>query len=168
MLGAFDCFLFPSRWEGLGLALVEAQAAGLRCFVSTAVPLDAVVIPSLVQQFPLSAGPELWAEAILQRIHAPTLSHERKRCAQSLRHSTFEETRLNWSNSIGRLAREKFAVLIPVYRNPAGLHRSLASLREANGGFDIVIVDDGSPEPVSVPSRLREDLAFLCYGSSET
>jgi glycosyltransferase involved in cell wall biosynthesis len=29
MLGAMDAFVFPSRFEGLGLAMVEAQAAGL-------------------------------------------------------------------------------------------------------------------------------------------
>jgi glycosyltransferase involved in cell wall biosynthesis len=72
MLGAFDYFLFPSRYEGLGLALVEAQAAGLRCFASTAVPPEAVVIPSLVRQLPLSAGPEYWAEAILRQLATPS------------------------------------------------------------------------------------------------
>jgi glycosyltransferase involved in cell wall biosynthesis len=54
------------------LALVEAQAAGLRCFASTAVPPEAVVVPALVQQLPLSAGPEYWAEAILQQIDTPS------------------------------------------------------------------------------------------------
>jgi glycosyltransferase involved in cell wall biosynthesis len=52
----------------------------------------------------------------------------------------------------------RLAILIPVYRNPAGLRRALESLREAAGSFDVVIVDDGSPEPISVPRRLREDI----------
>ena len=51
------------------------------------------------------------------------------------------------------------AVLIPVYRNPGGLHRSLASLGEAHGSFSVFIVDDGSPEPLSAPSHLREDVS---------
>ena len=72
MKGVFDFFLFPSQSEGLGLALVEAQAAGLRCFASTAVPPEAIVIPSLVKQLPLSAGPEFWADAILQQIDRPS------------------------------------------------------------------------------------------------
>jgi len=55
----------------------------------------------------------------------------------------------------------RLAVLIPVYRNPAGLRRALDSLREAAGSFDVVIVDDGSPEPISAPPRLREDVAVL-------
>ena len=38
MLGAMDLFLFPSLYEGLGLCLLEAQAAGLHCLVSDTVP----------------------------------------------------------------------------------------------------------------------------------
>jgi glycosyltransferase involved in cell wall biosynthesis len=53
------------------------------------------------------------------------------------------------------------AVLIPVFRNPSGLHRTLASLVRARGDFDVVIVDDGSPESVSVPSRLRDDVSVF-------
>jgi glycosyltransferase involved in cell wall biosynthesis len=49
------------------------------------------------------------------------------------------------------------AVLIPVYRNQAGLNRSLESLAEAEGAFDVVIVDDGSPDPIEAPRQLRDD-----------
>ncbi|MDO4747168.1 MAG: glycosyltransferase [Candidatus Saccharibacteria bacterium] len=38
---AMDVFVFPSKSEGLGIALIEAQANGLKCFASTAVPRDA-------------------------------------------------------------------------------------------------------------------------------
>jgi glycosyltransferase involved in cell wall biosynthesis len=51
------------------------------------------------------------------------------------------------------------AVLIPVYRSQAGLERSLASLRDADGQFDIVIVDDGSPFPIAVPPELRDGVS---------
>lgn len=34
MLNIFDVFAFPSRYEGLGLVLIEAQANGLKCIVN--------------------------------------------------------------------------------------------------------------------------------------
>lgn len=40
-LSAFDVFAFPSRREGTPLALLEAQANGLPCIVSSSVPDDA-------------------------------------------------------------------------------------------------------------------------------
>lgn len=38
---AMDVFLLPSRFEGLGIVLVEAQAAGLPCIASDCVPQEA-------------------------------------------------------------------------------------------------------------------------------
>ena len=48
------------------------------------------------------------------------------------------------------------AVLIPRYRNQAGLNRSLQSLAEADGKFDVLIIDDGSPHPIEAPQNLRD------------
>lgn len=36
-----DLFLFPSKYEGLGIVLIEAQAVGLHCLVSEAIPPEA-------------------------------------------------------------------------------------------------------------------------------
>lgn len=38
IMSAMDCFLFPSLFEGLGIALLEAQISGLPCVVSDVVP----------------------------------------------------------------------------------------------------------------------------------
>lgn len=38
LLGIMDLFVFPSLWEGFGLAVVEAQAAGLPVIMSTNIP----------------------------------------------------------------------------------------------------------------------------------
>jgi glycosyltransferase involved in cell wall biosynthesis len=65
MLSAMDCFVLPSRYEGLGLVAVEAQAAGLPCFVSDRVPVEAVVDSKLVKFLRLEDSPESWAEAIV-------------------------------------------------------------------------------------------------------
>ena len=39
----FDCFLFPSLWEGLPLSLIEAQASGLACVASDVIDEGAFV-----------------------------------------------------------------------------------------------------------------------------
>ncbi len=64
VLLAADAFLFPSRYEGLGLALVEAQAAGLRCFVSDTVPEEATVAAPLVMRLSLEQAAATWASRI--------------------------------------------------------------------------------------------------------
>lgn len=43
LLSASDLFVLPSHFEGLGIVLVEAQASGLPCIASDAVPRDAAV-----------------------------------------------------------------------------------------------------------------------------
>lgn len=64
VLQAMDVFVFPSLFEGLGLALIEAQAAGLECFASDAVPLEAKVSDH-VQFLTLQETAKLWADWIL-------------------------------------------------------------------------------------------------------
>lgn len=40
LLSAFDLFVLPSNFEGLGIVLIEAQASGLACLASDTVPPD--------------------------------------------------------------------------------------------------------------------------------
>lgn len=40
LMRTMDVFLFPSRWEGFGNVLIEAQCMGLPCVVSDVVPKD--------------------------------------------------------------------------------------------------------------------------------
>ena len=77
LLWAMDAFVFPSRFEGCGNALLEAQAAGLPCFASKGViPQDVAVTP-LVRWLALSDYPAHWAEAILaNRGKTPRLAHD--------------------------------------------------------------------------------------------
>lgn len=62
---AFDVFVFPSEYEGLGIVLIEAQTAGLPCLASAnVIPQDAKV-SNLLKFVPLSAGAKHWAKEIL-------------------------------------------------------------------------------------------------------
>ena len=60
---AMDVFVFPSRFEGLGLAAIEAQATGLPCVFSSNVPAEAAILPASVR-IPLSASDDVWAHRI--------------------------------------------------------------------------------------------------------
>jgi glycosyltransferase involved in cell wall biosynthesis len=64
LLNAMDMFVFPSKFEGLGIALIEAQVASLHCFASTDVPLEAA-ITNFVSFIGLKKTPEQWADIIL-------------------------------------------------------------------------------------------------------
>lgn len=63
ILNAMDVFIFPSVFEGLGVALIEAQAAGLPCVVSDKIH-DIAVLSDRVARMPLSS-PETWANACI-------------------------------------------------------------------------------------------------------
>lgn len=63
LLQAADCFLFPSIWEGLPVTVVEAQAAGLPCFISGMITQD-VGISELVVYIPIDQGTYPWVEAV--------------------------------------------------------------------------------------------------------
>lgn len=62
LLQAMDVFCLPSLFEGLGIALVEAQSAGLKCFASDRVPPEAKLTENL-EFLPLEV--DRWVEALL-------------------------------------------------------------------------------------------------------
>lgn len=66
LMQAMDCFLLPSRFEGLPIVGIEAQAAGLPCFFSDSITKEAK-ITSLVHFISLDKSPRDWAEIILEK-----------------------------------------------------------------------------------------------------
>ena len=70
LLQAADVFLLPSKFEGLGLSAVEAQASGLPTIVSDRVPREAA-ITDLVTFLSLEAPLEEWVEALTEVSYDP-------------------------------------------------------------------------------------------------
>lgn len=48
ILSAMDVFIFPSRYEGLGISVIEAQINGLPCIISDAVPRETQISENVV------------------------------------------------------------------------------------------------------------------------
>ena len=89
---ASHVLLFPSVVEGLGMAAVEAQAAGLTIVASDAVPRECNVVAGAVEHIPVDAPVEHWAAAVRRRLEAPRVSPDQAngevaRSPFSLRHS---------------------------------------------------------------------------------
>ena len=70
LLQAADVFLFPSFHEGLGIAVLEAQAAGLPCVISDSIP-EMVSVTEPVYRISLEESRERWAEAALGCLDIP-------------------------------------------------------------------------------------------------
>jgi glycosyltransferase involved in cell wall biosynthesis len=94
LLGCFDTFIFPSVHEGLGVVLVEAQAAGLPCLTSDVVPTEADVVPNLVRRLPLEQSPVEWANTLL--------THAQNTPRQSVRETLpfLKQSLFNMENSV--------------------------------------------------------------------
>lgn len=71
-LQAMDLFCFPSYFEGLGIAAVEAQAAGLKCLISDTVTKE-VALTDLVSFLPLKE--EVWKEALKNAVIEGSRKH---------------------------------------------------------------------------------------------
>jgi len=83
-LQAMDVFVFPSKFEGLGIVAIEAQAAGLYCVVADTVPQEAF-ITDLIEKIPLSKGAKAWAEVILQYTN-----HKKKNTLKEIKAAGFD------------------------------------------------------------------------------
>ena len=68
LLQGMDVFLFPSLFEGLSVASIEAQAAGLPVILSDTVSLECKKT-NLVHVVSLKAAPSVWAEKVWEAAH---------------------------------------------------------------------------------------------------
>lgn len=82
MMG-MDAFLMPSLYEGLPVAIVEAQASGLPCVISEKVP--APNLTGRIKVMKLADSDEQWAEAIIG-----TLPYDRTEAQSQIRKGGFD------------------------------------------------------------------------------
>lgn len=64
ILKSMNVFILPSRFEGFGIVLIEAQAAGLPCVISDSIPKQAYVSQNITR-LSLEDSKEKWVDALL-------------------------------------------------------------------------------------------------------
>ncbi len=84
---AFDIFLLPSLYEGLGMVLIEAECSGLLSYTSTEVPLEAKVTDNLYYMS-LKDNPSIWSNNILDSIK----DYNRVSCEDIVKRSGYDIT----------------------------------------------------------------------------
>jgi glycosyltransferase involved in cell wall biosynthesis len=74
IMGCSDWFILPHPehpMEGFGLAVIEAQLAGLRLLLSMGIPDDPILPIAVFRRLSLSTGPQEWAKAAIKLLHDP-------------------------------------------------------------------------------------------------
>ena len=76
LLMSADVFLFPSLYEGLGIALLEAQAADLICVVSDTIP-ELAVLTEKVKAVNLTENASVWGDIVEEMMEKYTVRRDR-------------------------------------------------------------------------------------------
>ena len=74
-----DWFILPrpeAPLEGFGIAVVEAQLAGLKLLLSLGIPSDPLLPGAAFRRLPLAVGPGAWADAAMDMIQQPVKSRD--------------------------------------------------------------------------------------------
>lgn len=87
ILQGLDLFILPSIFEGLPVTLVEAQGAGLKCFISDSVTREIDLECKLTEFISLNKSAQEWAEIIDNN-----KEYERKNTIEALRKHGYDMT----------------------------------------------------------------------------
>jgi len=69
LLGVLDAFILPSLYEGLGIVLIEAQAAGVPCLISDVVPYEADLGLGMITRLSTKDTSQRWSDMLEELIH---------------------------------------------------------------------------------------------------
>ncbi len=165
---AMDCFLMPSLYEGLPMVLVEAQASGLPCLISDAIPEDCDIAPTLVERVALSESPESWSSRIERLAAEP---NDRAAGARDVAEAGFDAkgSQRSCRTSIsprrrGRAMSEPLvSIVVPAFNAEDSIGRCLGSIMiQTYSNLEVIVVDDGSTDGTSgVAEGLRQSDARL-------
>ena len=64
LMNASDIFLLPSKYEGLAIVAIEAQASGLYCFFSDKFPIEEIALTDRVKFMDINLPAASWAKEI--------------------------------------------------------------------------------------------------------
>ncbi|WP_347548660.1 glycosyltransferase family 1 protein [Pseudalkalibacillus hwajinpoensis] len=106
ILQAFDVFVFPSFHEGLPVTLVEAQAAGLPCFISDYITNEIDLGLNLIHQISLK-DKRIWISELIEFAESRPI---RKKSISSLTTSDYDirKTATKLQNNYMKMGREVF------------------------------------------------------------
>jgi glycosyltransferase involved in cell wall biosynthesis len=83
LAGLVDVLLLPSVWEGLPIALIESQAAGVRALYSDEITPEAEELPQLMRRVSLREPANVWALEAISMAKSPPVISSRGRLAGS-------------------------------------------------------------------------------------
>ena len=66
LLSAFDVYMMPSFYEGVSISLIEAQASGVHCLVSSNAASPETRLTNCINIMELSDSDEMWSNKLLE------------------------------------------------------------------------------------------------------